>query len=118
MIEVLKGASMASGPRGIGRSGAAGPAAPARPNKMGGRENPPAPSVEPDTVVRISPLASDLSRNAAVDKAERTAQVERIAAQVAANTYEIEPRKIAEALLKQAAPELYEALVAAGEVEE
>ncbi len=120
MIEVSKGVPMASGPRGIDRSRGTGPAAPSRPADGTDRRLSPAPPDSgKDAVVRISPLAVDLSRaTPPAGGVNRDAQVERIAAQIAANAYEIDPAKVAESIMKNAAPELFEALIAAGEAEE
>lgn len=117
MIGVLRGTSMMAGPKGIDRSRPREAAAPARPARAAKSEQ--APKTDSgDAVVRISAQAADLSRANAAEAVERDERVRQIAESIAADSYEVEPRKVAEAILKHSAPELYQALVAAGEVEE
>lgn len=117
MIRVSDGASMMSGPKSIDRPGSSRLAAPDRPSRQKAEAQPTA-QEEDDAVVRISAEASDLHRTEAAKAAERTERIQRIAAQIAAKSYTVEPRKVAEAILRHSAPELYQTLVAAGEVEE
>jgi hypothetical protein len=63
----------------------------------------------PDAVVQISPRAAALSTWLSVQGAE----LDRLR-----ESYDVDSRKTAEAIMKQIAPELYQALVDAGEVEE
>jgi hypothetical protein len=56
-----------------------------------------------------------LDEAAAADREDR---IQRITEEVAKNAYSVEPKEVATAILRHSYPELYRALVTAGEVEE
>ena len=113
MIRLVKGAAskmeMSTGPKGVDtpnpiefrtiRQDAYSP----------GRQAPVEPKDTPAAILHISPEASALNDLASSQEIEGERQIEEET---------VDSRKTAEAIMKQLAPELFEALRAAGEIEE
>lgn len=108
---------MSAGPKGVDPTSSTSPTGRVRPERQGsnGQPGPEKKDVAPpddsqDAVLHISARATQLSH------ALTTAEIER---ELQARTgLPVDSRKTAEAIMKKLAPDLYQALVDAGEIEE
>ncbi len=73
---------------------------------------------EPDAVLQLSNQAIVLCQRLMAEEMNEDERLDRVARELIADGYVIDSRKTAEAIMRRAVPELYQALVDAGEVEE
>lgn len=73
---------------------------------------------EPDAVLHLSSDAIVLCKRLMAEEMTEDERLDRVARELIADGYVIDSRKTAEAIMRRAVPELYQALADAGEVEE
>jgi len=94
------------------------PTSSSRPVKGGQVPTRPEKSDDADAVVEISSRAVDLGGSTGPASASRAEHIAKLTKEIAENRYDLDMKAVADSMMKTAAPDLYDALVAAGELDE
>lgn len=120
MIWGVEGLAMSAGPKGIDRPSPIGPEVRMQtpPPQQARKPGNVASIAEPDAVLHLSSRAIGLCRRLMAEELTEDERLDRIAQQLVTDGCVVDSRRTAEAIMRRAVPELYQALVAAGEAEE